>query len=93
MDLALLKSELSKRLSTGRFDHVLRVTETAQHLALLHGVSADKAELAALFHDIAKCMDPTSLRLLMIENKVDQRLFTFHHELWHAPVWCYNCSK
>ncbi len=31
-------------------------------------------------------MDPTSLRLLMIENKVDQRLFNFHHELWHAPV-------
>ncbi len=33
MDLALLKSELSKRLSTGRYNHVLRVTETAQHLA------------------------------------------------------------
>ena len=86
MDLALLKSELSKRLSSGRFDHVLRVTETAQHLALLHGVSVDKAELAALFHDIAKCMDPTSLRLLMIEDKVDQRLFNFHHELWHASA-------
>ena len=86
MDLALVKSELSKRLLPGRYNHVLRVTETAQRLALLHGVSVEKAELAALFHDIAKCMDPTSLRLLMIENKVDERLFKFHHELWHAPV-------
>ena len=86
MDLALLKSELSKRLSSGRYNHVLRVTETAQHLALLHGVSVEKAELAALFHDIAKCMDPTSLRLLMIKNEVDQRLLNFHHELWHAQV-------
>lgn len=86
MDLALLKSELSKRLTSGRYNHVLRVTETAKRLALLHGVAVDKAELAALFHDIAKCMDPTSLRVLMIENKVDERLFKFHHELWHAPV-------
>ena len=31
-------------------------------------------------------MDPTSLRILMVENKVDERLFLFHHELWHAPV-------
>ena len=86
MDLALLKNELSKRLSSTRYNHVLRVTETAQRLALIHGVSVDKAELAALFHDIAKCMDPTSLRLLMVENEVDERLFKFHHELWHAPV-------
>ena len=86
MDLALLKSELSKRLTSGRYNHVLRVNETAKRLALLHGVSIDKTELAALFHDIAKCMDPTALRLLMIENQVDERLFKFHHELWHAPV-------
>lgn len=86
MDLAQLKIELSKRLSTGRYNHVLRVTETAKSLALLHDVSTDKAELAALFHDIAKCIDPTTLRSLMIENKVDERLFLFHHELWHASV-------
>ncbi|WP_172369327.1 bis(5'-nucleosyl)-tetraphosphatase (symmetrical) YqeK [Sporosarcina jiandibaonis] len=86
MDLAHMKSELSKRLSTGRYNHVLRVTETAMRLATLHDVSVKKAEQAALFHDIAKCMDPTSLRILMIENKVDERLFLFHHELWHASV-------
>lgn len=86
MDLAELKAELSKRLSSSRYNHVLRVTETAKRLAILHDVSAEKAEIAALFHDIAKCMDPTSLRILMVENKVDERLFLYHHELWHAPV-------
>ena len=86
MDPARLKIELSKRLSTGRYNHVLRVTETAKHLAQLHDVSADKAELAALFHDIAKCMDSTTLHSIMLENKVDERLFLFHHELWHASV-------
>ena len=31
-------------------------------------------------------MDPTSLRLKLIENNADERLFLFHHELWHASV-------
>ena len=86
MDLPHLKKELSKRLTTDRYEHVLRVTETAKHLALLHNVSIDKAEQAALLHDIAKCMDPTSLRLKISENNLDQRLLFFHYELWHASV-------
>jgi predicted HD superfamily hydrolase involved in NAD metabolism len=86
MDLTQLKFELTKRMSTDRYNHVIRVTETAKRLAPLHDVSAEKAELAALLHDIAKCMDPTSLRSLMKENKVDERLLLFHHELWHASV-------
>ncbi|WP_210469122.1 bis(5'-nucleosyl)-tetraphosphatase (symmetrical) YqeK [Sporosarcina sp. 6E9] len=86
MVLARLRTELSKRLSTDRYNHVIRVTETAKRLATLHDVSVEQSELAALLHDIAKCMDSTSLHRLMIENNVDERLFLYHHELWHASV-------
>ena len=45
-----------------------------------------KAEQAALFHDIAKFMDKSELHQILEHEKEDSRLFSFHHELWHAPV-------
>ncbi|MBP3940456.1 MAG: bis(5'-nucleosyl)-tetraphosphatase (symmetrical) YqeK [Christensenellaceae bacterium] len=47
-------AELQKRLKPGRFSHTLGVCETAVKLAKIHGVDLEKAELAALLHDIAK---------------------------------------
>jgi ribosome silencing factor RsfS/YbeB/iojap len=42
-----------------RYEHTLRVTEMAGQLALLNGVDADKAKIAALLHDISKdCTSP-----------------------------------
>lgn len=86
MDVEQLKSELVKRLSTGRYEHVLRVAETAKRLAEKYQISVDKAEQAALFHDIAKCMDKDDLQLNLVSGNGDSRLISFHHELWHAPV-------
>lgn len=86
MDLKKLKSEISKRMPTKRYEHVLRVMETASRLAKLHDVSVEKSVSAALFHDIAKYMDKDALRLIMEKKQIDRRLATFHHELWHGPV-------
>jgi predicted HD superfamily hydrolase involved in NAD metabolism len=86
MDVNLLKQQLLKRLSKGRYEHVLRVAETAKSLAIRHGTSVEQAEQSALFHDIAKCMDKGELRLALLQGNGDARLFSFHHELWHAPV-------
>lgn len=86
MDLLHVKSELAKRLPVNRYDHVLRVADTAKHLAKSHNISETKAELAALFHDIAKALDKTELLQLLKEAQQDPRIFSFHHELWHAPV-------
>lgn len=86
MDLDKLRNELSKRLPRDRFEHVLRVDETAKKLAAKYGVPIDKAEKAALFHDIAKFTDKELLRTILIKEKIDKRLLSFHHELWHGPV-------
>ena len=86
MELDQLKVELSSRMPAARFDHVLRVTETAKALATAYDVSVKAAEQAALFHDIAKYMDQEALRLILVEEKLDQRLLLFHHELWHGPA-------
>lgn len=39
-----------------RYTHTLGVIETAKELAKINGVSVEKAELAALIHDVAKYM-------------------------------------
>lgn len=86
MDVERLESDVSKRLPLRRFDHVLRVSETAKKLADHYGVDIERIELAALLHDIAKFMDKEKLREKMVRGGCDERLLTFHHELWHGPV-------
>jgi predicted HD superfamily hydrolase involved in NAD metabolism len=46
------------RLSERRYEHTLRVADTAENLALAHDLDADRARLAALVHDAAREMGP-----------------------------------
>lgn len=86
MDLENLVGDLQERLPLRRFEHVLRVTETAKALASMHGVPAGKAETAALFHDIAKSMSADGLRNLLTDSGTGPELFGYNKELWHAPA-------
>ncbi|WOV85488.1 bis(5'-nucleosyl)-tetraphosphatase (symmetrical) YqeK [Sporosarcina jeotgali] len=86
MEPANLIQELQQRMPQQRFQHVLRVTETAKSLAGMHGESIESAETAALFHDIAKYMDAKEMRELLSAHQENPLLFEFHKELWHAPA-------
>ncbi|MFD1927363.1 bis(5'-nucleosyl)-tetraphosphatase (symmetrical) YqeK [Sporosarcina siberiensis] len=86
MNLIELKSEISKRMPLKRYEHVIRVMETAEKLAVKHTIPVDHAIQAALYHDIAKYMERDALRSILILEVDDQRLQSFHHELWHGPV-------
>lgn len=88
-----IKAELEKRLTKSRYEHVLRVAELAQLLAKNYGVNEADAKEAALYHDIAKCMDKESLAELLKEAQADERLVDFHHELWHGPVGAMIAEK
>ncbi|MDW0117413.1 bis(5'-nucleosyl)-tetraphosphatase (symmetrical) YqeK [Sporosarcina thermotolerans] len=86
METRQIIEEIKKRLSLKRFEHVIRVAETAKVLAVRFGISVEKAELAALLHDVAKNMEPADMRKLIEENGEDSRLLDFHHEIWHAAA-------
>ncbi len=43
-----------ERLSAKRYGHTLRVADTAEDLARVHGLDPDRARLAALLHDAAR---------------------------------------
>ncbi|WP_046173892.1 bis(5'-nucleosyl)-tetraphosphatase (symmetrical) YqeK [Domibacillus indicus] len=80
--LEIVKAQLTDK----RYVHTLGVTETAVNLAKQYGADIQKAELAAIFHDYAKFRPKEEMKKILLEEKEDDRLFDFHHELWHAPA-------
>ncbi len=76
-----------ERLSQKRYDHTVRVADTAERLARIHGLDAARARLAALLHDAARETEPEEF--LRLAEEWD--LFIGEPErqspkLLHAPV-------
>ena len=57
LDRASLIRDLETELHYKRFIHTLSVAYTATSLAMCYGADVEKAEIAGLLHDCAKCMD------------------------------------
>ncbi|MED4404611.1 bis(5'-nucleosyl)-tetraphosphatase (symmetrical) YqeK [Heyndrickxia coagulans] len=87
--LELVKAQLTER----RYIHTLGVAESAVWLAEKYHADRKKAELAAIFHDYAKFRPEEEMKQIIIDQKMDERLLSFHHELWHAPVGAYLVEK
>ena len=56
MDFTDIRKKLKKDLDKARYEHTKGVMYTAGCLAMAHGYPVDKAMLAGLLHDCAKCM-------------------------------------
>ncbi|QHE53057.1 bis(5'-nucleosyl)-tetraphosphatase (symmetrical) YqeK [Pontibacillus sp. HMF3514] len=80
--LALVKPHLKQE----RYDHTVRVMETAIQLAQTYGVDEEKAEIAAIFHDYAKYRPITEMKRWIESTYLPKDLLHYHHELWHGPV-------
>lgn len=86
MDKQKALSIVKDKLTSGRFTHTIGVMETAVRLAEQYGADVKKAELAAIFHDVAKCMPIIELKEIMEKNHLSLELLQHNKELWHAPV-------
>lgn len=62
-----LKKDLKKEMDDSRFEHTLGVMYTCGALAMRYGYDLDRAMLAGLMHDCAKCM-PNAKKLKMAEK-------------------------
>ncbi|GGD04265.1 bis(5'-nucleosyl)-tetraphosphatase (symmetrical) YqeK [Pontibacillus salipaludis] len=80
--LAILKPHLKQE----RYDHTVRVMETAIQLAGVYGVDEKKAEIAAIFHDYAKYRPTEEMKKWITSTYLPKDLLHYHHELWHGPV-------
>ncbi|HET7580887.1 MAG TPA: bis(5'-nucleosyl)-tetraphosphatase (symmetrical) YqeK [Bacillales bacterium] len=81
--LEIVKPQLTQR----RYEHTVRVTDTALDLAEIYSVDRDKTEIAGILHDYAKFRPKEEMaHLIEEEGSLPDELLSYHIELWHAPV-------
>ena len=95
-----LKKDLKKEMDESRFEHTLGVMYTCAALAMRYGYDLEKAMLAGLMHDCAKCM-PNAKKLKMAEkNHIKLSMWqttlsqnAIRHRIWqrsgrrHLWIW------
>ncbi|KKI54491.1 MAG: bis(5'-nucleosyl)-tetraphosphatase (symmetrical) YqeK [Staphylococcus equorum] len=80
--VTLVKDKLPEK----RFNHSLRVAETAVKLAEIYDGDKDKAELAGILHDYCKYDDLGSMYQIVTQNELDSNLLSYGSEILHGPV-------
>ncbi len=65
-----IRERMEKSLEAKRYEHTLSVAYTAANLAAVHGADTEKALLAGMLHDCAKCMSHKKQVALCKKNHV-----------------------
>ena len=69
-----IKKYLKENLTEKRYNHTMGVLEVAKHLANLYGEDVDKAELAALYHDMCRNLEREKANDYIRELGLDKEL-------------------
>lgn len=78
---------LQNNLMEKRYNHTLGVVKTALELAEIYNVNKEKAEIAALSHDIAKNMKIYELKKIIDDEGISLTIDEENNvELWHSIV-------
>lgn len=86
-DIEKIVGLLRSRLSKGRFEHSIRVAETASKLGQIYGQDQSRLLLAGLIHDMAKSLDDaTLLAIAEQEGLISHESERLIPDLLHAPV-------
>lgn len=87
IDIVEIKNWLKENLREGRYLHSLGAQETAVSLAKRFGADVEKASLAALVHDCAKCIPNDELYKLIEENNIPvTEMELLSVKTLHSPV-------
>ena len=78
--IASVREQMPER----RWAHTQGVMDTAVALAKRFGADPDKAELAAILHDVCKYWRVDEQARIIRENGLPQDLLDYDKELWHA---------
>lgn len=81
-----LVAKLKQALSQDRFEHVLRVEQTAIKLAQQYGVNVEKASIAGLCHDYAKQRPDEDFIQEIKKDGLDPDLLNWNNAIWHGIV-------
>lgn len=92
--ISKINKELKKQLDKERYEHTQGVMYTAAALAMCHGADIERALLAGLLHDCAKCI-PSRKKIRLCEkyhleiNKTERD----NPSLLHAKLGAYLAEK
>ncbi|TDM04399.1 bis(5'-nucleosyl)-tetraphosphatase (symmetrical) YqeK [Macrococcus carouselicus] len=75
-----------EKLPKKRYEHSVRVAETAVGMAEQFGGDKEKVELAGLLHDYAKYDELSKLYQLVTKYELDNELLAYNSEILHGPV-------
>lgn len=94
MELHEIRKKLKKELDKGRYEHTKGVMYTAGCLAMAHGYSVEKAMLAGLLHDCAKCIPNDEKIALCEKNHILVSQVEYHSPyLLHAKLGAYLAEQ
>lgn len=92
-NLKKIKKSLKKELDKDRYEHTINVMHTAAALAMAHGEDIDRAMLAGLLHDCAKCI-PNEIKLALCkENKIELTKYEKNPYLIHAKLGAFLAKR
>lgn len=82
-----IKKYLKETLKEDRYIHTLHVSDIAIKLAGLNGISEEKAEIAALAHDVAKNISKSKMKEIIDNNNIPiSDVEKNNPNLWHSIV-------
>lgn len=93
MDYTEIHSWLKNNLNEKRYIHTLGTAECAKELAEKFNLDSEKAYLAGLLHDCAKCFSNEKLLDIIHQHLNVEECEMLNYKTLHAPVSAYIAEK
>ncbi len=93
MDYTEIKKWLKENLNEERYIHTLGTASCAEELAEKFGLNPQKAYLAGLLHDCAKCFSNEKLLDIINKNLEVEEAEMLNYKTLHAPVSAFIADK
>ncbi len=93
MDYTQIKKWLKENLNEERYIHTLGTADCAKELAAKYNLDSEKAYLAGLLHDCAKCFSNNKLLDIIHKNLNVEQCEMLNYKTLHAPVSAYIAEK
>lgn len=84
---------VSEQMPTKRWKHTLGVMETSILLAQQYGADPERAETAAILHDVAKYWPVERMKEIIEQNQLNLDLLEYDKQLWHSEVGAFVAEK
>ncbi|OLA76611.1 MAG: hypothetical protein BHW55_08510 [Candidatus Melainabacteria bacterium 35_41] len=93
MDYTEILKWLKDNLNDERYFHTIGTAQCAKELAVKYNLDCEKAYLAGLLHDCAKCFSNEKLLDIIHQNLDVEECEMLNYKTLHAPVSAYIAEK